>query len=349
MPWFFLACQVPEQPPVEVEADSAADDTDEFEGDRLVFQGFLELAGAMDVAGERDVVVLAGGNHPTVDVLIADVSDPTQPTALATLEDIGDTRDVHLEDGILYTSHESEPVGARIWDLSDPTEPTLLGVTGAGEQIHNLHVGGGHLYLADISAQAVRIYDVADPAEPLYVGHWAPSGGGVHDQTWVDDRLYVAGTFGFTVLDVSDPADPQTLHEWSADSFEDGVHNIWPTADGRHVLTTHEVLGGSVRVFDLEAGPAELTRWPESEPNCAHNVVVDGDYAFVAWYLEGLKVLDISDPSAPELVGAYDTWDAEGPDPLDKCIINGAFGVRPQDDRVLLGGESGLWVFDFDR
>ena len=42
-------------------------------------------------------------------------------------------------------------------------------------------------------------------------------------------------------------------------------------------------------------------------PGAAWNVAVCGDYAFVADYEAGLRIINISDLSAPSVVGAYDT------------------------------------------
>jgi len=331
-----LACQAVEPEHI----DSA--------GGGLMFRGFIELPGAMDVTGQGDIAVLAGGENPLVDVLIADVSEPSEPLTLATIEGLDETRDVHLEGDVLYTAHDTGSISVRIWDLSDPSDPTLLSVVEQDRRAHNLHVGGGHLYVANREEKRVGIYDVSDPSDPAYVGGWSPPVGGVHDQTWAEDRLYVTGHFGFAVLDVSDPGSAQTLYEWLAPGPQDYVHSLWPAQGGRYVLTTHEVLGAGLRVFDLEAGPAEVTRWPEVDSNCAHNVVVRGDQAFVAWFIEGLKVVDISDPTAPEGIGAYDTWEPARVEDPGSCDLSGAFGVWPLDERILLGDESGLWIFELE-
>jgi hypothetical protein len=40
-----------------------------------------------------------------------------------------------------------------------------------------------------------------------------------------------------------------------------------------------------------------------------HNIMAFGDRAYIAYYQDGLRVLDLSDPTAPALAGWYNTWD----------------------------------------
>jgi hypothetical protein len=42
--------------------------------------------------------------------------------------------------------------------------------------------------------------------------------------------------------------------------------------------------------------------------NLAHNVHVEGDYAFISHYTSGVVVLDIHDPTDPIEVAIYDTY-----------------------------------------
>ncbi len=74
---------------------------------------------------------------------------------------------------------------------------------------------------------------------------------------------------------------------------------------------------GGVRIWDISnpAAPRQLselqtadsTAFPAPGPGyyTAHNPVVVGDLAFVSWYTDGLRVFDISDPTAPREIAAY--------------------------------------------
>ena len=76
-----------------------------------------------------------------------------------------------------------------------------------------------------------------------------------------------------------------------------------------------------------------------------HNPVLMGDLMFVSWYQAGLQVFDISDPVNPLHVGAYDTFDIDGP----FSEFDGNWGVYPLLglDKVLLSDtEGGLFIVD---
>jgi hypothetical protein len=338
---------------------------------RLEERGTLPLRGAMDVWGEGDVAVLAGGLNPDADVLVADIADPDAPRALSTIDGLGQVRDVHLEDDLLYVASDCncrpgtpemlawDHVGVRIYDLSDPSRPQLLSTLGPPtESVHNLHVADGLLYATSFlegPGGSIVIFDVSDPSAPFERGRWSPPAGVVHDQTAVGDRLYVAHMDGFSVVDVSDPGAPRTVQSVSlmplaGPGARPSLHNVWPLRDPRYVATSEERIGGPMTIWDLDRA-APVARVPEADdPNCVHNVQVVGDRVYAAWYLDGVRVFDVADPAAPALLGEVDTLPGpapeppeappnggEGPDPSTMPIIRGAWGTWVDAGRVVVG------------
>jgi len=343
-----------------ISVEASADDGEAYGGDvvltqlvgenRLVPLSQIAHPGFQDLWGEGDVVVAAGGRNQDADLIVVDASDPTAPMVVAQHEGVREIRDVHLEDGVVYAASDNSPAGVGVWilDLSDPADPVELArVPGA---VHNLHYGDGHLYLADLDAEAVTILDVADPSDPAWVAEW-PLTLGVHDVTWVDGLLYVASPGGLAILDVTEPSDPVLVleHTLMPGNPADGFHNVWPSSDGTHLFTTHEAIGGAIKTWRFPYDVLEeVSAWPEDEPNCAHNVHVRGDHAFAAWYLEGVRVLDVSDPAAPVLIGSYDTFDETAQRSGEFPDIRGAWGVWPYGEQVVVSDtETGLWWFDF--
>ncbi len=350
---------------------------------RLVEVGTFAFRGGMDVAAEGDLAVLAGGMHPEIDALIVDISDPASPEAVGVVEGVDEIRDVHLEDGILYAASDCAcmrgddrfeawgGVGVRIYDLAEPSRPTLLATIGDDDaSVHNLYVEDGLLYLISLLDQQVSIYDISDPASPTLTTRWKPPGmAGPHDVMARGRTAWVAGPFGMAALDLSDPtwadmvfiqtdADLDHPHDTGLpppphgpDGEPDlmGFHNLWPSEDGTVLFTSREVVGGRLEIWDA-SDPSHvepLSAWPDDEPNSIHNVHVWGDYAFAAWYHDGLRVLDVSDPRNPTLVGAVETNDQDTV-PVDRPDIRGAWGIWPYGEYVIGGDtESGLWVTEF--
>ena len=350
---------------------------------RLMELGTVPFQGGMDVAGDGDLAVLAGGTHPDIDALIVDISDPKSPQQVGTIGGIDEVRDVHLEGSILYTASDCAcmrgddrfatwgGVGVRIYELADPSRPELLATIGGDDaSVHNLFVEDGLLYLVSLLDQQLSIYDIRDPSRPTLTTRWIPPGmGGPHDVMARGRTAWVAGPFGLATLDLSDPAWadltmiqtdadldhphdsglPPPPHGPDDDLSITGFHNIWPSEDGSVLFTSREVLGGRLEAWDA-SDPRHiepLSAWPEEEPNSIHNVHIWGDYAFTAWYHDGLRVLDISDPTRPTEVGVIETNDRDTT-PIDKPDIRGAWGIWPYGDHVLGGDtETGLWVAEF--
>ena len=350
---------------------------------RLVELGRVPFRGGMDVAAEGSLAVLAGGMHPDIDALIVDISEPTDPQAVGVIEGVDEIRDVHLEDGILYTASDCAcrrdderfeawgGVGVRIYDLADPARPELLATIGDDDaSVHNLYVEDGLLYLVSLLDQQISIYDVADPANPALVTRWVPPVmGGPHDVMARGRKAWIAGPFGLAALDMTEPTDPQLVLLQTDEDLDHphdsglpppphgpddpltvtGFHNVWPSADGTVLYTSRETIGGRLEVWDA-SNPRHVepfSSWPEDEPNCIHNVHAWGDYAFTAWYHDGLRVFDVSDPARPTLVGSVQTNDVDTV-PLDRPDIKGAWGIWPYGDQVIGGDtETGLWVAEF--
>lgn len=351
--------------------------------ERLVEVGSLSFRGGMDVAGEGDLAVLAGGTHPDTDVLIVDISDPRSPQPVGAIEGVDPVRDVHLADGVLYAASDCDctrgdsdfdawgGVGVRIYDLADPAQPTLLATIGGDDaSVHNLYVEDGLLYLVSMLDQQLSVYDISDPGNPTLTTRWQPPVmGGPHDVMARGRTAWVAGPFGMAGLDLSDPTrasinfiqteqdldhphDTGLLpppHGPEGDLELAGFHNLWPSEDGSVLFTSREIVGGRLEMWDASDPDhvEPLSAWPDDEPNCIHNVHAWGDYAFTAWYQDGLRVFDVSDPRSPTLVGAVETNTVTST-PVDRPDIRGAWGIWPYGEYVLGGDtETGLWVTEF--
>lgn len=95
---------------------------------------------------------------------------------------------------------------------------------------------------------------------------------------------------------------------------------------------------GFVRVFDISdpANPVKLsevklpsTNDPNAPPFGSHNVMVRGNTAYVAWYTDGLVVVDISNPTAPQVI-------AQAVDPTDNY-----WGVFVQGELIFTSDRAG--------
>jgi hypothetical protein len=82
----------------------------------------------------------------------------------------------------------------------------------------------------------------------------------------------------------------------------------------------------------------------------AHNAVLLDDIDYVAWYSDGLRIVDVSDPTAPEELGWFippvqidpqDYWEA--PDGVRSLAI--VWGVHVAEGLIYVSDmNSGLWI-----
>ncbi len=238
--------------------------------------------------------------------IVGHIEGPTE-------DDVWFHRDVVVRGHYAYTVTENLGTneGLQIIDLSGlPNGVELVAVhTDGVVSSHNLDVDEetGYLYILNSANNGIVIVDVADPENPHNVGTIELPD--VHDIHARGDLLYVAEGRSptFSVWDVSDKASPVMMQRIPV---PDGgyVHNIWPSDDGNYLLTTEETTDKTVKVWDIsDPDNVELVGEWLGVNRIAHNVHIQGDYAFLSHYTGGIIVVDFSDPAHPTQVAEYDT------------------------------------------
>ncbi len=223
-------------------------------------------------------------------------------------------RDMVVYESYLYVVAEMRGTneGLQVIDLSGLPEsaPLVRTVTTASDvRSHNMDVDAvtGFAYVLAQNYRGVRVLDLADPADPQEVGFVPlPEGHDVHAR---GDTLYVAEGYDptFSIWDVSDKQAPQLLARQAIPN-SGYVHNIWPSDDGRYVVTTEETQAKTVKVWDIsDLDDIELVGEYLGDNGLAHNAHVMGDLVVLSHYGAGVTVVDISDPAAPAEVADYDT------------------------------------------
>jgi hypothetical protein len=206
---------------------------------------------------------------------------------------------------------ELEPAG---------TFPLSIDPTGAD-------VEGELLYLA-CGENGLLILDVSDPAAPREVGGYREAAvsavdveGGVAFISVDSDAGTVSSDDGAVylvrVLDVSDPTAPTPITDYRTESFGwDAIQNITVHGDYLALSTWQKI--ELVDVSDPRR-PAYLWSW-EGVSNTGitcHTAFIDaeefesprGDVLVLAAGWEGLRLFDLSDPTAPTPLGVYTAGD----------------------------------------
>jgi hypothetical protein len=88
-----------------------------------------------------------------------------------------------------------------------------------------------------------------------------------------------------------------------------------------------------------------VSQWQMPNSSYVHNVFVRGNYTHISYYTSGYVVLDISDPTNPQLAGQYDTYPQN-----NGSSYSGAWGCYPffpSKTVVVSDMQTGLYVLNF--
>jgi hypothetical protein len=184
----------------------------------------------------------------------------------------------------------------------------------AVDNSHELVTQKHYAYVA--TGDGFAVADWRNPGRPETVAEVTvpESNPGILDVKVDGDLLGVAynGTEGARFYDVSDPTSPEPLSFYDPGSH---IHNMF-LADGYAYLTLDSFANpacGIVDVTDPEnptsVGQYTLTDdFPEFGPaltNVLHDVYVQDDYLYMAFWDAGVVIADVSDKSSPETVAQF--------------------------------------------
>jgi len=314
------------------------------------------------VPGMRDVWGYESNGREYALVCLGDrleIVDCTDPDSVfladVVLSTSGDLKDVKTYLNYAYAINQFGPM--QIINLANPTAAFTEAhfSTAAMPSGHNIYIdqAQGYAYptLNGSGARDMRILDLNFPLSPVEVGHYEhPNQGNLfadaHDAFARNDTAWVSYLDGgFAILDVSNKNNPRPFALVSYPGSTN--HQVWMGPSGDFVYTTDERVGGHVRVWDTRdmRDIREAASYSGGNPSASvHNVHLKGDFCFVSYYTEGVRVLDTEDPSDPIEVAYYDTYVGSG-------LFAGCWGVYPYTTSGIIYGSdrtNGLFVLDWD-
>ena len=337
-----------------------------------VGQGLVSDHGTTDLwvfegVDGRDYTYLGGSA-----VYVWDVTDPGNPVYKGEVSFDGRrVNDIKVTEDSKYAVATNEGASDRkngifVLDLADPASPKIVSeftetLTGG---VHNVFVTGRTVYAVHNGTRDVHIISIEDPANPKEVGKWGVENPArtLHD-VWVTDGLLYVSYWddGIWILDVGNgkwgggPAEPKVVSHYSYP--EGNAHAAFPytNADGRSYLFVADERGdmgshdtGLLHVLDMSdpENPVEVARY-KAPGTSAHNLWVDDDKLYLAYYGNGLRIIDISGELRGQLhkqgreIAHFDTGSPNGYRPNSTAT----WGPQAYKGNIFASDiTSGLWI-----
>ncbi|MFP2905336.1 LVIVD repeat-containing protein [Pyxidicoccus sp. 3LFB2] len=321
-------------------------------GLQLVSERRVNLGWPVDVyvtRGHAYVVSIDNRNGAGAGGLsVFNVEDKTAPVLekVVALGNDSNWNGVWARGDALYVASDKQ--GVLLFDISEPANPRFVrNLPGEAINAHTVFADGDRLYSATTHGSGVLIFDISTPTAPVLLNRYlAPSPHPFpypHDMFARGGQLYVShGYAGYVVADASNPSDIRTLGTYT---FRNQYSHA--TAVGTFAGRTIAFEGGEnadahLRVLDI-TDPAHIVKIGEFRLRSdisIHNMVLVGSRLYLAWYQEGVRVLDVSNPTRPTQVAYFNTYRESDPGRSD--FLDGASGIR-------VPGDGYLYVVDKSR
>ena len=253
---------------------------------------------------------------------ILDVSDPTNPQIIGNyVSTNGSIMDHFCVGSHAYvTQHISKYENnvlitkdtLQVLDISNPSNPTLVGAYGGADSLKAMKsfvvVDTNYVYLGtgdprSPNTDSLKILDFSNPSSPVELGSVQIS---MHMSLFMADSLVYFISFSgdsllLGVIDVTDPAAPTKIGP-----------NKWPLPEGMYYsldpFISHDLIyfpGLYLMIIDISDLDNIKERGSCYIEDFIHDVNVYGNYAYVAQGMDGVRILDVSDPTNPQEIGSY--------------------------------------------
>ena len=235
----------------------------------------------------------------------------------------GAARGLEVENERLYLLTDGT---LAVFDVSDPASPIFLGFDRTSGMSMGLGVSDGRAYVVGYH-EGLEVMDARNPesfflpviARHELTGAQSFSGVGIDGQ-----RVFASGfateLFGFDITDPTALRVMATASVATGESIHFHATDI-QVSEGHIFMAGGDDDWGAVKIYrDVEgedpefAGEFRMIELPNPATGVSRRIAVNGDVAYVADSGMGLCVLDVSDPTNPQLIRA----DGEPPRDLEQ-------------------------------
>ena len=199
------------------------------------------------------------------------------------------------------------------------------------------------------SPKSMEVFSLSDPLNPTLVYSGPNDIPEVHDAFVSNNIAYLnCGFDGLRVYDFSNPANPVFLQNLNLYQDQGYNHQGWLSPDGTRYIFGDETNGKQLKNCTVNNTDQIVinNRFGTNYINSSvpHNIMISNDFAYVAYYNEGLRIYDIRE-AVPKEIAHYDTYPEDSPFKME-----GAWGIYSElpSGRLLVSDrQNGLFLLNF--
>ena len=239
-----------------------------------------------------------------------DISEPVDPIQVAFYETPDHfVHNTFFDDGIVYLTGsgleeqplvmvdvaDDEPVEINRWSITDH-DPGFLSVPRGNRTIHDIYVHENVAYLSYWDA-GTWLVDVSDPADPVVCSRVGEYDLADLQSTRAEDSRVEALTLPGNAhyATVNDDATLLVVGKEAWEINDDGERRGGP---GGVILYDIEDRTAPEKLAEIDA-PESYDQTQNGWFTTAHNCDIRDDRLYTSWYFGGVKIHDVSDPTAP--------------------------------------------------
>jgi hypothetical protein len=196
--------------------------------------------------------------------------------------------------------------GLAVFDVSEDSIISMASKLYLGGGSKGIDIDNNFAYICD-GTSGLQVVNITNPYNPIVVGNCIASGNFLRIQ--VSNHIaYIADAIdGIIIFDVSEPGNPYILGSFNYDHYS--ISELYIDNNrGYLILHSRNSPQYLLKIIDISE-PNAITELGEYEPLYSHleDIVVDGDYAYLATSYEGLLILNVANPAHITAVGTYNT------------------------------------------
>jgi choice-of-anchor B domain-containing protein len=230
---------------------------------------------------------------------------------------------------------------------------------------HELHIDTAmqKLYLFGVNSDFLTpgtsvgypamILDISSPANPQYLAMFNHNIiTYVHDGFVKNDTAFFHSAYnGLYYGYMGDPQNPVELDVMPFYLDQGYNHSGWLTPDGKHYVMIDETQGMRIKMIDMQPGLNFFTVCGLFESgagsyNMAHNPHIRGNYLYVSYYQDGVRIYDLTDPCNPSEIAWFDSWPGDALEDEFRGIW-GVYAFLPSGKILASDMQSGLYVLRY--